>query len=243
MKKKLKIYSTLLAVVLVVVIVHRFMPKYETTPYCEYDDEKLEFVTPPPEFETTEKLSDSSYTIHKTRTLSYTLPVKPKDLRVCDIPDRKMLLSTANGQRYRVTMKQVNVAFPTTETGLKAVWKNPFLKRALCIFVVYIIVILWIMYMAFRIIYNIRKGEVFVSRVAKSLEITGFLLSFLYLYQLCTGYIFTRWAINHIQLADYYIVYENTCNTLLIITGLALMGISQVILMGKDLKDDQELTI
>ena len=243
MKKKLKIYSALLAVALVLVMVLFFLPKINYAHYREYDDEKLEFVTPPSEFETAEKLSDSSYKIKKANTVCYTLPVKPKDLRVRDVPDHKILLSTANGQRYKITMKEVNAEFPISTTGFNAWWNNPIGRLALCITVVNIIVILWIMCMAFRIIYNIRRGEIFVSRVAKSLEITGFLLSFLYLFQLCSGYICTQYLINHIKLADYDIVYKYDCNTLLIITGLALMGISQVILMGKDLKDEQELTI
>jgi hypothetical protein len=38
-------------------------------------------------------------------------------------------------------------------------------------------------------------------------------------------------------------VFKNECNSMFIFTGLALMIISQIILMGKDLKDEQELTI
>ena len=234
MKKKIKIYSALLIAVLVLVLVYGFVPKFGYAQYREYDDEKLEFVTPPSEFD------DSS---HKVHTISYTLPVKPKSLTRGDIPNHKILLSTANGQRYKITMKEVNAEIPITTTGLKWLWNDPDGKLSLCFYVVNIIVILWIMYLAFRIIYNIRRGEIFVSRVAKSLEVTGFLLSFLYLLQLCSSYICTQYLINHIKLADYYIVYKYDCNTLLIITGLALIVISQVILMGKDLKDDQELTI
>ena len=240
MKKKIKIYSALLIAVLVLVLVYGFVPKFENAQYREYDDEKLEFVTPSSEFRTTEMLSDSCHEVH---TISYTLPVKPKSLTRGDIPDHKILLSTANGQRYKITMKEVNAEIPITTTGLKWLWNDPGGKLSLCFHVVNIIVILWIMYLAFRIIYNIRRGEIFVSRVAKSLEVTGFLLSFLYLLQLCSSYICTQYLINHIKLADYYIVYKYDCNTLLIITGLALIVISQVILMGKDLKDDQELTI
>ena len=234
MKKKIKIYSALLIAVLVLVLVYGFVPKFENAQYREYDDEKLEFVTPPSEFDVSS---------HKVHTMSYTLTVKPKSLTRGDIPDHKILLSTANGQRYKITMKEVNAEIPITTTGLKWLWNDPGGKLSLCFHVVNIIVILWIMYLAFRIIYNIRRGEIFVSRVAKSLEVTGFLLSFLYLLQLCSSYICTQYFINHIKLADYYIVYKYDCNTLLIITGLALIVISQVILMGKDLKDDQELTI
>ena len=49
--------------------------------------------------------------------------------------------------------------------------------------------------------------------------------------------------IDHIQLADHSIIFKNECNSMYILTGLTLLIISQIILMGKDLKDEQELTI
>ncbi|MBO4772312.1 MAG: DUF2975 domain-containing protein [Bacteroidales bacterium] len=48
---------------------------------------------------------------------------------------------------------------------------------------------------------------------------------------------------SHIQLAYYSIVYKNDCNIMFLIMGLSLMVISQVILMGKELKEEQDLTI
>ena len=47
----------------------------------------------------------------------------------------------------------------------------------------------------------------------------------------------------NIKLAEYDVVFQNNTNSMLIITGLALMIISQIILMGKDLKEEQDLTI
>jgi hypothetical protein len=44
-------------------------------------------------------------------------------------------------------------------------------------------------------------------------------------------------------MADYDIVFCNTSNIMYIISGLAFMVVSQVILMGKELKDEQDLTV
>ena len=82
-----------------------------------------------------------------------------------------------------------------------------------------------------------------MAKVARNLEITGILLSVLYLYQLATSYLVTQYFIANIHLADHSIVFKNECNSMYLLTGLGLMIISQIILMGKDLKDEQELTI
>jgi hypothetical protein len=82
-----------------------------------------------------------------------------------------------------------------------------------------------------------------VTKVAKYLEITGILLSLLYLNALVVSYFITQYFIANIHLADHSIVFKNECNSMFILTGLGLMIISQIILMGKDLKEEQELTI
>ena len=109
--------------------------------------------------------------------------------------------------------------------------------------VVSLIVCFLILYMVLKLIMKIRRGEIFVTKVAKYLEITGILLSFLYLYTLAISYLTTQYFISNIHLADHSIVFKNECNSMFILTGLGLMIISQIILMGKDLKEEQELTI
>nr|MCR4701646.1 hypothetical protein [Bacteroidaceae bacterium] len=71
----------------------------------------------------------------------------------------------------------------------------------------------------------------------------GILLTVLYLFQFIGSYVIMQYFIREVRLAGYYIVFRNDCNSMYIITGLALMIISQIILMGKDLKDEQDLTI
>ena len=105
------------------------------------------------------------------------------------------------------------------------------------------VVTIWILCLVFKLVRRIRRGEVFVTQVSKYLENTGYLLSALYLIQWIASFALTQYCIHNIQLADYYIVYVNDTNSMYILTGLALMIISQIILMGKEMKEEQELTI
>lgn len=47
----------------------------------------------------------------------------------------------------------------------------------------------------------------------------------------------------HIHLANYEVEYMNEANSMLIIIGFVLFVISEISLAGKDLKEEQELTI
>ena len=68
-------------------------------------------------------------------------------------------------------------------------------------------------------------------------------LSVIYIIEFISSYAEALFFMKNIKLAEYDVVFQNNTNSMLIITGLALMIISQIILMGKDLKDEQELTI
>ena len=135
-------------------------------------------------------------------------------------------------------MQKVKLETPASETSF-----NFHVILAIASAIVIMIVTIWILCMVYKLIRSIRKGDIFVAQVSKYLETTGILLTALYLFQWFSSYVFTQYCINNIQLTDYYIVYKNECNSMYILTGLALMIVSQIILMGKDLKEEQELTI
>ena len=71
----------------------------------------------------------------------------------------------------------------------------------------------------------------------------GWLLVVLYVSQYLIAYISAKHLMHYLVLADYAVVFQNNCNNMYIFTGLALMIVSQIILMGRELKDDQALTI
>lgn len=233
MNKKLKIYSTLFVVaVIFLVAIDTF--HYSTYSNCSADvKEKLELVECPPEFMSIDTLPNGEVRTTKHLSISYTVNVEPRNL-----PNQKVILSKSSGQTYRVNLNKVNLEVPVSQV-------QSYLPMILILssLLVIIVVLIWIGILVFKLIRSIRRGEIFVSKVAKYLETTGVLLTVLYIYTFAVSYISTQYFISHIHIANHNIVFKNDCNSMYIITGLALMIISQIILMGKDLKDEQDLTI
>ena len=231
MTKKLKIYSTMFVVALIVLVMSDTF-HYSSMGWSPASDNKMEFAELPSEFEIRDSIPGG--------VVSTGVPLISYDVNVKSWgrPDHKVLLSTAKGQTYRVDMQKIRVSIPTTRTGSKV---PLYFIASSAIFAV--IVCLWILWLVIKLITSIRRGEIFVTKVAKYLEITGILLSVLYLNALIASYFITQYFIANIHLADHSIVFKNECNSMYLLTGLGLMIISQIILMGKDLKEEQELTI
>lgn len=243
MNKKLKICSTLLVIIVIAVILPQII-HIEYGVYSDRDDEKLELASPPAWYEELDTVDYGAYTT-KLPTINYQVWVRPNNKRVCQALDQKMLLSTVGDQTYTIEMQRVMLSAPAPN----GVWSDnfnhnriPFIAN-LASNIVMAIVVVWIFILIVRIVRDIRRGEVFVTRVARSLETTGWLLVFLYLFLLGISYGIMRYLASHITLADYHIVFQNETNSMYLITGIALIIISQIILMGKDLKEEQELTI
>ena len=232
MNKKLKIYCTLFVVAIIILAVtSTFHYNYYT--WDSNSEEKLELVESPSEFMSTDTLANGQVVTKRHPYIGYEVNVEPRNY-----PNQKILLSKSDGQTYRVNMKKVNLEVPASD-----VYSYIPMILILSSALIAIIVAIWIVVLVFKLIRNIRKGEIFVTKVSRYLETAGILLSVLYLYTLVSSYITTQYFIQNMHIADYYIVFKNECNGMYILTGLALMMISQIILMGKDLKDEQELTI
>ena len=244
MNKKLKIYSTLFVVALILLLVNHTV-RFEGQTWYQGDTDTLMFVNDTPEFYTNDTTvtdgAESVKTIHHP-FMNYKVYVKPKMPRDC-----QTLISTAKWvsqekqemQTYRVTMQKVRLETPITEDKLI----NFPMIVAILSGVLTAVVTIWILCLVFKLVRRIRRGEVFVTQVSKYLENTGYLLSALYLIQWIGSFALAQYCIHNIQLADYYIVYVNDTNSMYILTGMALMIISQIILMGKEMKEEQELTI
>ena len=231
MNKKLKIYSTLFVVALIVWFISDTF-HYSSMGWSPAPDNKMEFAELPSEFEKRDSIQGG--------VVSTGVPLISYDLNVQSWgrSDHKALLSTSQGQTYKVDMKKIKVSIPASRAGSKVpmyiIGSSAVLVGIVCF---------WILWLVIDLISRIHYGEIFVAKVARNLEITGILLSVLYLYQLATSYLVTQYFIANIHLADHSIVFKNECNSMYIFTGLGLMIISQIILMGKDLKEEQELTI
>ena len=231
MTKKLKIYSTLFVVALIVLVMSDTF-HYSSMGWSPAPDNKMEFAELPSEFEKRDSIPGGVVSTG-VPLISYEVNVQPWGRQ-----DHKALLSTAQGQTYKVDMQRIKISIPTSRTGSKV---PLYFIASSAIFAV--IVCLWILWLVIKLIISIRLGVIFVTKVAKYLEITGILLSLLYLNALIVSYSITQYFIANIHLADHSIVFKNECNSMYLLTGLGLMIISQIILMGKDLKEEQELTI
>lgn len=234
MNKKLKIYTTLFLVVLIVLLVFPVNLHHYSSTYIPGSEGKLEYGNIPEQFYERDTIieADGISTSSKMSTRNYTVNVLPKKPYA-----NTAIISTVGDQAYKVTMKQVTLALPTAKAK----------KTPTVIFITSIIIslamLIWVLCLVIKLIRSIRRGEIFVSNVSKYLETTGILLSVIYIIQFISSYAEALFFMRNIKLAEYDVVFQNNTNSMLIITGLALMIISQIILMGKDLKDEQELTI
>ena len=232
MNNKLTIYSTLLVVVIAILAFTNFF-HYSTYTRATTADEKLELTECPSEFMSTDTLANGSVVTTRHPYLAYDVYVEP-----VNSPRQKVLLSTSFDQTYRVSMKKVQLELPMSKVS--SYLPTIFMMSPI---VPSLIVLIWIVILVVKLILSIRRGDIFVAKVAKYLEIAGVLLCALYLYDFIVQYSITQYFIHNIHIADHYIVFHNDSNSMYIITGLALMIISQIILKGKDLKEEQELTI
>lgn len=234
MNKKLKIYTTLFLVVLIVLLVFPVNLHHYSSTYIPGSEGKLEYGNIPEQFYERDTIieADGISTSSKMSTRIYTVNVLPKKPYA-----NTAIISTVGDQAYKVTMKQITLTLPTAKAK----------KTPTVIFITSIIIslamLIWVLCLVIKLIRSIRRGEIFVSNVSKYLETTGILLSVIYIIQFISSYAEALFFMRNIKLAEYDVVFQNNTNSMLIITGLALMIISQIILMGKDLKDEQELTI
>ena len=234
MNKKLKIYTTLFLVVLIVLLVFPVNLHHYSSTYIPGSEGKLEYGNIPEQFYERDTIieADGISTSSKMSTRTYTVNVLPKKPYA-----NTAIISTVGDQAYKVTMKQITLTLPTAKAK----------KTPIVIFITSIIIslamLIWVLCLVIKLIRSIRRGEIFVSNVSKYLETTGILLSVIYIIQLISSYVEALFFMRNIKLAEYDIVFQNNTNSMLIITGLALMIISQIILMGKDLKEEQDLTI
>lgn len=238
MNKKLKLYCSLFVTVLILFMVFNFIHVSFPFSYCTYDNEKLEFMDTPGEFYDvfdTVSHDGGHHYYSSVKTYNFDVDVMPKHggLYGKDMA----LFSISNNQINKIQMQSVRLTTPSRQASTFFVILSFALSLVSFIVAVYIIVLV------FKIVKRIREGEIFASQVSRFLDIAGKLLVGLYLFQFIVSFVYSMYCINHIHLAQYYVVYKNDANIMLILTGLGLMIISQIILMGKDLKEEQDLTI
>ena len=237
MNKKLKLYCSLFVTVLILFMVFNFV--HVTIPFSTYSygDDKLEFMDAPGEFydvyDTVSHEGGKHY-YSSVKTVNFDVNVMPKNRNIMKDKD---LYSISGNQVNKILLQSVRIVTPSRQVS------TFFAALSFILTLISFLVAVYIITLIFKIVGQIRKGEIFASQVSRFLDIAGKLLVGLYLFQFIFSFVYNIYCINHIQLAQYFVVYKNDANIMLILTGLGLMIISQIILMGKDLKEEHDLTI
>ena len=244
MKKKLKIYSTLLALVLIVACISKIF-YFHSSAYSNRDGEELILDSLTEEFANiymestviTDSISgdtigtSSSWNVHFKPTLEVSVPVRPRNAAT-----DKYLYSRFEGQPCRVEMERVKLKVPMEKAP------DTIKIELLLIACSWLPLSIWLLVIVLKIIYSVYKGEVFVTQLSKRLERAGMLLVAIWAVSNVITWIVIWLLKRNVMLAYYDIPYIFVALTD-VIFGLSLMIVSQIILMGKDLKEEQELTI
>lgn len=231
MNAKIRIYCTFL---LLAIITNIFNCGRSTRTSLSTADDKLELVSElPSDFTSADTLSNGTIR-HGVSTWSYTVYVAPKNDSTAST-----LISTASNQTYKVNLQKVSLEFPADKKPVGKFLKMlPMIATIIIVIAGFVIII-----MSAKLIRNIRWGNIFVSDVANYLKRIGFLLLAVYIIEWTVKYFCTEYIIEHVRMAHYDIIYQNDTNNMYIIMGLSLLIISEIILMGKDLKDEHDLTV
>ena len=245
LKNKLKFYSVLTAIVLVGTALSLTF-NYENYSCEQGDGEVLTLDSLKEEFakidrqttvnvDTTNGRRDtstfSSWTVHFKPTFEVTIPVRP--IRGAN---DKYLYSSLRGESCLVEMQKVKLKMPFEKASPDFMLTQTLLScAALPLFI-------WLLVIVLMVVRSVYKGEIFVSQIAKRLETSGWLLVAIWLVVNVTSYIQIQLLREQVLMAYYDICWQ-PASINFVIFGLVLMILSQIILKGKDLKDEQELTI
>lgn len=239
MNKKIKIYTSLLIVSLIALMLTSTFHFNKTTSFRADGEEcTLTLEDLPKEFGSVDSI-DGGW--HATFYPTYDLDCYVRAQR---FPQDKVLLSRykkyptqTEAEVYKIEMQKVKASIPmekadSTVTYIVGfIWTGAFLLYA------------WLLVIIIKLVLSIRRGEVFVSNVSKSIEKIGIMLAVIYLFDLLCGYLLYSYFISTLHIAQYDIIFASSANEMFLIMGLVLMILSQIILMGKEIKEEQELTI
>lgn len=239
MNKKLKIYSTLLIVAIVgFALTETFYIHYNYSTSSNKSEE-LYFEKDGEQYVKNDTLNNETNKSEWQDVLELTFNVRPKNT-----PGQPTLRSKEPNSIYpdpvKIEMQKVKVKIPYSKSNNI---KTYVVLGVVIPFIIMSVVYIWIFCLVVKLIKKIRRGEIFTQQISGYMETSGILMVAAYLLEVATGYFITTAVLSQIKIAYYDIYYVNETNSMLIITGLALMTISQVILMGKELKEEQELTI
>ena len=113
---------------------------------------------------------------------------------------------------------------------------------AVIVAIVYLIGLIWVIRLIVRVIRNIRKGNIFVSQMTADLERLGILMTIFFVIGFVAQIVGYFMACG-IHFENYQVVFGPINGRAWLIAGTGLMLLSQIFSMGKDLKEDVDLTV
>ena len=135
-------------------------------------------------------------------------------------------------------IKKVQIDIPSERENVKTIYNIQVVN-----IIIQMIFAILILIIGYRLIVSVYNGEVFVGKVARLMEVAGGLICGMTLVNTISSYISFRMLLEQID-STYLDIYWDYGNNFIWITlGLTLMVFSQIILRGKELQEEQELTI
>lgn len=223
MNKKIKIYSLILLLVIIVSALSNTL-RVEHSSSVQKVGEQMELVDYPSDIDFSHTSANGDTTYRKWFSCKVNVVANNYD-------DRKVLISKVGDQTCEVNLQN----YTTNERG--------FIGISIGFSICRIAIAIWLLSIIFKTIRSIIKGEIFVTKISKNIEKIGIILCVIYLVKWLGSYILAQYMIDNIHLAYHSVVYKNESNIMFLIMGLSLMVVSQIILMGKDLKEENDLTI
>ena len=231
MKNKLKLYCTLLILVLPVYRVTNILLNHNSHHISE---EKALTIGPLPKEcrQRTIKAGDDEFTLMKP---FYPFEVNVKSYR---LEQDKYLSCNAGEKSCTMVIKKAQIDIPAERENVKTIYYIQVVN-----IIIQMIFAFFILIIGYLLIVSVYKGEVFVGKVARLMEVAGGLICGMTLVNTTSSYISFRMLMEHID-STYLDIYWDYGNNFIFITlGLTMMVFSQIILRGKELQEEQELTI
>lgn len=231
MKNKLKLYCTLLIVVLPVYRVTNILLDHKSRHISE---EKTLTIGPLPK-ECRGETIKTDYGEWTRMKPFYPFEVNVKSYR---LEQDKYLSCNAGKKSCTMVIKKAQIDIPAERENVKTIYYIQVVNIIIQMIFAFLILII-----AYLLIVSVYKGEVFVGKVARLMEVAGGLICGMTLVNTTSSYISFRMLMEHID-STYLDIYWDYGNNFIFITlGLTLMVFSQIILRGKELQEEQKLTI
>ena len=161
------------------------------------------------------------------------------NLRKCSHTTTPPFICVANSTTKGVIdIEKARISMPSANQNVGVTM----LILAAIVFIVYLVGLIWVIRLCVRVMKNIRKGNIFVSQMAVDLERLGILMTIFFVIGFI-GQIVGYFMACDIQLENYQVVFGPINGRAWLIAGTGLMLLSQIFSMGKDLKEDVDLTV